>query len=193
MPTSAARVRVFIASSLDGFIAGPDGDLSWLPSPSEGVDYGYHAFMAEVGALLMGRATYAVVEGFLASGEAEAWPYGDRPVLVATHRPLDPVHPSVRAVSGSIDALIDAALEAAKGRDVYIDGGALIRQALDAGRVDEIVVSLVPVLLGAGAPLFAGLDRRCPLELRGSQVYADGVVQLRYGTRGVLPSHATGL
>ena len=180
MSDRGSRVRVFIACSLDGFIAGEGDDLSWLPDPPEGVDHGYHAFMVDVGAMLMGRATYDVVAGFLARGEVEAWPYGDTPVLVATHRPLDSVHGAARAVGGSIDELVEAALAAAGGRDVYLDGGALIRQALDAGRVDELIVSVIPVVLGAGAPLFAGVERRRTLELLGAETYPGGVVQLRY-------------
>ena len=88
------RVRVFIACSLDGFIAAPGDDLSWLPQPREGEgDFGYSAFMSEVGALLMGRSTYDVVEKF------PEWGYGEKYVLVATHRPLTPRLPTVRAVS----------------------------------------------------------------------------------------------
>ncbi|PRQ03823.1 dihydrofolate reductase family protein [Enhygromyxa salina] len=173
----AGRVRVFIATSLDGFIAGPNDDLSWLPQPTGDPppDYGYKAFIAEVGALLMGRNTYDVVAGF--SGP---WLYGELPMLVATGRPLTPVHPSVRAVSGAIGPLIEQARATAGEADVYLDGGNLIRQALDAGLVDELIVSVVPVILGAGAPLFAGVERRQPLTLESSAVLEDGLVQLRY-------------
>ncbi|HLT38903.1 MAG TPA: dihydrofolate reductase family protein [Enhygromyxa sp.] len=174
----SGRLRVFIASSLDGFIAGPDDDLSWLPQPSSepGGDFGYGAFMAEVGALLMGRRTFDVVLGF--GGE---WPYGERPVLVTTHRPLPSSAPaSARAVSGSITELVEAAREAAGGRDVYIDGGDLIRQALDAELIDELVVTLIPVILGAGHPLFAGAQRRHALELIEHTAHAGGLISLRY-------------
>ena len=178
-PPMSGRVRVFIASSLDGFIAGVDDDLSWLPPiPSEpGHDFGYGAFMAEVGALLMGRRTFDVVLGF--GGE---WPYGERPVLVATHRALPSGPASARAVSGSIDELITSALAAADGRDVYIDGGALIRQALDAELIDEMVVSVIPMILGAGLPLFAGAQQRHALELVEHTAY-EGLISLRYRPR----------
>lgn len=169
------RVRVFIASSLDGFIAGPDDDLTWLPQPSDGDDFGYGAFMQTVGALLMGRKTYDVVAGF--SGE---WPYGDHPVLVATHRPLAPKVSSVAAVNGSIDKLVKDALWAAGGKDVYLDGGNLIRQALTAGLVDELIVTLAPIILGAGRPLFAGTPQRIPLQFYASHPLAGGMMQLTY-------------
>jgi dihydrofolate reductase len=173
----SGRVRVFIASSLDGFIAGLDDDLSWLPQPSSepGRDFGYGEFMREVGALLMGRRTFDVVMGF--GGE---WPYGDRPMLVATHRPLMSAPASVRAATGTITELITAALELADGRDVYIDGGALIRQALDAELIDELIVSVIPMILGAGIPLFAGAQQRHALELVEHTAFEGGLVQLRY-------------
>jgi len=166
-----------MAASLDGFIAGPDDDLSWLPTDpnaeeGEGV-LGFAAFMAEVGALLMGRRTYDVVTGF--GGE---WLYGDTPVLVATTRPLEPVAPTVRAVRGDIDAVVEQAIEAAGDRDVYIDGGALIQSALQARRVDEIVVTMVPVLLGQGVPLFGTLEQRQPLVFEHHATYGS-MVQLR--------------
>ena len=118
------RVRVYMACSLDGFIAGPDDDLSWLsptepePPPAEPpqdeptslpADSGalsFEAFMAQVGAMLMGRRTYDVVAGMTAEA---AWPYGELPVLVATRRPLQPSQPTVRAISGELRsaAMID--------------------------------------------------------------------------------------
>lgn len=170
-----SRVRVFIACSLDGFIAGPNDDLSWLPSPVGEDDYGYGAFMAEVGALLMGRRTHDVVTGF-----EGPWPYGERPVLVATTRPLSPGSPSVRAVAGPVDTLVQAAREAAGERDVYLDGGNLIRQALDAELVDELTITLVPVVLGEGLPLFAGTKARHTLERVEVREAAGGLVQLVY-------------
>ncbi|MEX1366201.1 MAG: dihydrofolate reductase family protein [Nannocystaceae bacterium] len=176
-----SRVRVFIATSLDGFIAGPDDELDWLSSRSgaEEAQDTFTPFFEQVGAMLMGRRTFDVVSGF--DGQ---WPYGRTPVLVATTRPLseDPsaVPSSVRAVSGSIEALVDQAKQAAGDRDVYVDGGALIRSAMDAGLVDEIVVTVVPIVLGAGAPLFAGLSRRHPLQLLGCRAIGGGLVELRY-------------
>jgi dihydrofolate reductase len=175
------RVRVFIAASLDGFIAGPDDDLSWLPPPEED-DHGYAAFMADVGALLMGRRTHDVVAGFTG-----AWPYGERPVLVATRRPLTPRAPTVRAVSGTIAAMVAEARAAADGRDVYLDGGDLIRQTLDAGLVDELIVSIIPVVLGAGHPLFAGVGRPHRLELVHTAAKPT-LVQLTYRPRAAAQS-----
>jgi dihydrofolate reductase len=171
-----APVRVFIACSLDGFIAGPEGDLSWLPAPREDEDYGYGAFVAETAAMLMGRATFETALGF------DGWPYGELPVLVATTRPLDPPVPTVRAITGDPAALL-AQVRATADGPVYLDGGVLIRQFLDVGLVDEMTVTIIPCILGAGAPLFAGaLPRR--LELIGSRTFDDGLVQVVYRVSG---------
>ena len=217
--TRPAQVRVYVACSLDGFIAGPDHDLTWLPgadgantdgastdaergatpephadSPSSVRDIaapshaaatagdatapagavGFEQFLGDVGALLMGRGTYDVVAGF-----GDAWAYGDRPVLVATHRELESPRAQVRRVSGDIRDLVEAALTAAAGRDVYIDGGNLIRQALDAELIDDLILTLVPVVLGAGHALFAGSKQRHTMEFLGHHSFEGGMVQLR--------------
>jgi dihydrofolate reductase len=176
-----SSVRVFIASSLDGFIAGPGGDLSWLPDPPEGSDedYGWGAFIEDIGCLLMGRGTYDAVEAM-----GVPWPHPDRPTVIATTRPLRAPPPNVEAARGTIGELVAVARERAGGRDVYIDGGDLIRQALDAGLVAEAIVTLCPVVLGAGHPLFAGARRRHALELKGARELPGGLVQLTYTTAG---------
>ena len=180
---SVPRVRVFIACSLDGFIAGPDDDLSWLPTGAGEDDFGYSDFMAGVGALLMGRGTYDVVEAF-----EGGWPYGERPVVVAIHRPLTPKVPTVRAGTGTIAELVAMARAAAGERDVYVDGGDLIRQALDAGLVDDMIVTIVPVVLGAGHPLFAGVTRRHALQLVSHRAAREGLVQLTLRPREDRPA-----
>jgi dihydrofolate reductase len=174
---AAPRVRVFLAQSLDGFIAGPNDDLSWLPQPSpeDEDDGGFGAFLAEIGALLMGRRSFDVVAGF-----GGPWPYGERPVLVATHRAIEADVPTAHAVEGPIEAMVDLARAAAKDKDVYVDGGNLVRQALDAGLVDEVTITIVPVALGAGIPLFAGVARRHRMELLHTRTLTHGMVQLTY-------------
>jgi dihydrofolate reductase len=176
------RVRVYIATSVDGYIAGPDDDLSWLmgpdaPNPGGETDPGaltYDAFIADVGALLMGRGTCDVVERLGGWGH-----YGDRPVLVATHRELVGVPSTVRSVSGPIEELVAAALEAAGGADVYIDGGDVIRQAAEADLIDDLTITVAPIALGDGHPLFAGLGRRYPLEILSHHTFEGGMVQIR--------------
>jgi dihydrofolate reductase len=172
----AGRTRVFIACSLDGFIAGEGDDLSFLPQPDPAHgDAGYGEFMRTVGCILMGRRTYDVVSGF-----PGPWPYGATPVLVATHRPLLTSTASVQAVAGEVAALLAQARAQAGDRDVYLDGGQLIRAALDAGLVDELTVTLVPVLLGRGIPLWTGVQARQPLRWMSSTPLQGGMVQLVY-------------
>lgn len=169
---TVTRCRVFIASSLDGFIAGPDDELDWLDFPD--VDDTFTPFFAEVGAMLMGRRTYDVVSGF------DGWQYGDTPVLVATRRPMPDTQSTVTPVTGTIDEMVAEAKRVAGERDVYLDGGDLVRQALDAGLVDEMTVTMIPVVLGAGRPLFAGVGNRHELELVSSRELGSGLVELVY-------------
>lgn len=172
----AGPIRVFIATSLDGFIAGEDDDLSWLPVPTEGgEDYGFGEHMAATAAILMGRGTYDV-----ASTLEGAWPYGDTPVYVATTRPLEGAPPTVRAVSGDAVDLVAAVQAEVGDGGIYVDGGKVIRQLLDAGLIDELTITVIPVILGKGAPLFAGSAFRHGLALRQAQAFDDGLVQLRY-------------
>lgn len=172
-----SRVRIFLAMSLDGFIAGPADELDWLEG-FEGVEDTFTPFMAEVGAMLMGRRTYDVLSGF-----DVPWPYGETPLLVATTRPLQPVQPTVRAVTGDIAELVAQARAAAGGKDVYLDGGALARSALDAGLVDLMTLTLIPVVLGAGVPLFAGAGHRHALTLVSARPIGGGFVSLQYATQ----------
>jgi dihydrofolate reductase len=176
--SNLSKVRVYIACSLDGFIAGSGDDLSWLPQgddtedgdqPAEKVDDGvieFPEFMSGVGAVLMGRRTYDV-----ASGMTDELPYGAVPLLVATNRPLDNPGPTVRTVQGTISEIAEEARSIADGKDVYVDGGNLIRQALDAGEVDDLIITVVPRLLGEGVPLFAGVTQRHSLTFTGHYRY----------------------
>ena len=172
----AGRVHVYCGCSLDGFIAGVDDDLTWLPDPPDGGDGGFGTFVAGMGAILMGRRTYDVVADF----PAATWLYGDVPVLVATHRSLRSIRATVRAVQGSIDQLVGEAKEVADGRGVYVDGGILIRQALDAGLVDEVTATIVPAIIGRGVPLFAGASHRRELERLAVRALDGGMTQLVY-------------
>ena len=177
------KVRVYLASSLDGFIAGPDHDLSWLPSDDELIEapdvdpdaLQYDDFIGDVGALLMGRQTYDVVRSF-----GVAWPYGERPVLVATHRGLDDDPPkTVRAAQGTIQELVADAKDAAGGKDVYLDGGTLVRQAAEARLIDDLTITIAPIALGSGHPLFAGMAERYPLEIVSHHRFGGGMLQIR--------------
>jgi len=177
---SPSRVRVYLGCSFDGFIAGPDDDLGWLgedhggPTSPEAHPEGlqFDQFMEQVGSLLMGRRTYDVVAGM---GQ---WIYGETPVLVATSRPLEPIEATVLAVSGDIRELVTRAQAVAGDKDVYLDGGDLVRQALDARLVDELCLTFIPILLGGGTRLFDGLLSRTSLDFVGHHPLGGGMLQV---------------
>jgi dihydrofolate reductase len=172
---------VYIATSIDGFISRPDGSIDWLDAANAripaGEDCGYAAFMATVDRLVMGRNTFDLVAGF------PAWPYAGLPVHVLTSRPLS-VPPALAAhkITSSDEeplALL-ARLHAENVRHVYVDGGVTIQRFLRAGAVDSLIITRIPVLLGAGRPLFGPLARDVALAHRGTRAFDFGLVQDRY-------------
>lgn len=174
---SKGRVRVFIAQSLDGFISGPDHDISWLPHPRDD-DCGWHDFISGIGCALMGRNTY---DAMIKMG-AE-WPHTSLDTIVATTRHMSNVPPRVFSARGDIRDLVDKAHSKAGGKDVYIDGGDLIKQAIDADLVSDICVSVVPIIIGSGSTLFAGCRRRHHLHLVAHRQLPMGMYQLSYTTK----------
>jgi dihydrofolate reductase len=165
------RFVVFIATSLDGFIARPDGELDWLDRFHD-EDHGYGPFFGSVDAVVIGRGTYDTVLGFT------AWPYGNKRVIVCTSRPANPAH-GEELWSGPPRVLAER-LDREGVRRVYVDGGALIRGFLQEGLVEELTIDVVPVVLGAGRPLFASGLPELPLRLIETKSFPSGLVQLRY-------------
>jgi len=165
------RCSVFVGVSLDGFIARPNGALDWL-SPFEGTDHGYQPFFDSVDAVVIGRATYEVVLGF------GAWPYGEKRVLVLTHRPPATRHGEL-FLAGPPEAVV-ARLAADGVRRAYVDGGVVVSQFLAAGLVDDLTLTLVPVVLGDGIRLFQAPLPERPFRLASAQTYPSGLVQVRY-------------
>ena len=168
------QASVFVGTSLDGFMARANGALDFLP-PGGGEPHGYDAFMATVDALVIGRNTYDVVLAF------PEWPYGDKPVFVLSTHALAPAPPGavVEHLSGA-PAAIAAQLDARGFQHLYIDGGITIQQFLDAGLIQRIVVTRVPVLIGTGIPLFGPLQRDIRLEHVATREFASGLVQSEY-------------
>jgi dihydrofolate reductase len=167
------RICVYIAASLDGYIARPDGSLDWLESAAApGEDYGYDEFLAGVDALAMGSGTYGHIEGI------DPMPFGDRPVFVFTHRDAPPRPGVVFWAPDPVEA-VDRWDEQGFG-SVYLDGGRLISSFLAEDLVDEIVLTVVPTLLGAGLPLFHRIGRSIALSLRNVRSWPSGMAQLHY-------------
>jgi dihydrofolate reductase len=160
--------QYYTATSLDGYIADPDNSLDWLFTREQepGGPLNYGAFIAAVGAMAMGSTTYEWIldHEFRDKDPAEwKWPY-DIPGWVFTHRQL-PVVPAARVefTSADVAAVHEEMVRAAGDRNVWIVGGGdLAGQFADAGLLDEVIVSIAPVTLGAGAPL---LPRRIELRL----------------------------
>nr|WP_315597723.1 dihydrofolate reductase family protein [uncultured Cupriavidus sp.] len=174
--------HVFIATSLDGYIARPDGDIGWLlerDDPAE--DHGYPNFIADKDAIVMGRGCY---EKVLTMGE---WAY-DRPVLVLSRQLANMPVPvelqgKVRFSDRSpVEAM--AQLEAEGMRRVYVDGGQVVQSFLREGLIADLVVTAVPVLIGAGRPLFGTLPHDVSLALESSRHFPSGLVQSTYRVLG---------
>ena len=167
------RVRYQVAVSLDGFIARTNGELDFLPADAE--PHGYEELMASVDALVIGRNTFEIVLAF------DAWPYGQKPVFVLSSRPLAPTPPGavVEHMSGA-PADIVSQLGARGIRHIYVDGGITIQRFLEAGLVQRLIITRVPVLIGAGIPLFGSLQRDITLTHVTTRQYASGLVQSEY-------------
>lgn len=171
---------VFIATSLDGYIARRDGSLDWLDEANtrvpKGEDCGYRAFMDTVDTLIMGRNTY---EKVLTFGE---WPYGKTPVIVLSHRPLSlPPH-----LSGTVSHSAESPRElltrlAAQGvQHVYVDGANTIQGFLADSLIDRFTITTIPVILGDGIPLFGTTEKDIRLSHVSTTAFDFGFVQTTY-------------
>lgn len=175
------KLSVFIAISLDGYIARENGSLDWLPG-SDGQtagdtgDYGYGAFFESVDTVVMGRHTFETVRGF------GAWPYGDKHVVVLS-RSLEELPedlPATVSLRNCTPKELVAELETAGARHLYVDGGKTIQDFLEAGLIDEMIITTIPILIGSGIPLFGRLGRDQELRHLETRSFKTGLVQSRY-------------
>lgn len=173
-----ATAHVFIATSLDGFIARPDGDIDWLlqrDDPTE--DHGYSDFIADKDVIVMGRGSYEKVLTF------DTWFY-ERPVVVLSERLAG--SPVPEALKGKLrfsnlspwDVMEELTRQGV--RRVYVDGGQVVQSFLRDGLVADMVITTVPVLIGAGRPLFGALQQDVELKLISSRCFPSGLVQSTY-------------
>lgn len=169
---------VFIATSIDGYIADKEGDLSYLemiPNPEQ-IDMGYGKLMDRVDALVIGRNTYEMVLSF-----GIDWPY-TKPVYVLSNtisEVADNLKGKVELVKGSLQDVL-ASIHSKGHHNLYIDGGKTIQQFLKEDLIDEMILTTMPILLGGGAPLFADLPKSLEFELKESEVFLGEVVQRTY-------------
>ena len=174
------KCSVFIATSLDGFIARKDGSLDWLPGSdgvSGGEDYGYKSFVESIDALVIGRKTYELASSF------PEWPYAGKKVVVLSSRypkTLQPVAHDVEGTSLPPRELLTV-MESRGVRHIYVDGGTTIQGFLRECLIDELTITRVPVLLGEGIALFGPAGRDIELRHISTKTFPSGFVQSKYG------------
>jgi dihydrofolate reductase len=168
------KIRFFFAASLDGYIADPSGSVDFLDDFDE--DHGYSAFIADIGTLVMGRDTYDFVESY------GSWPYGEMPTIVLTHRIIE--RPLGKLETRVVDDISAFARELRErpGGDVWIAGGGKVMgEFLAAGEADTIQVTIVPVAIGTGKPMYAGaVSSNHRYNLSELKQHASGSVRFIY-------------
>jgi dihydrofolate reductase len=168
------KIIYYVATSADGYVARPDGDVAWLDRPRPKGNYGMSAFYRSVDTVLMGRKTYEVALKF---GQ-ESYP-GKKNYVFSRGRRRS-LAPGVEFVGGPVGDFARK-LRAEEGKDVWLVGGAgLAASFLDEGQLDELIVHVVPVLIGEGIPLARPRRRLARLALLSTRAYPDGVVRLHY-------------
>ena len=165
------RFSVFIAQSLDGYIARKNGAIEWLDivHPLD-ESHGYQAFFDSIDTIVVGKGTYDTVLAF------DEWPYAGKRVVVMTHRPSEP-RKNEEFFAGTPAELLARLADAKR---VYVDGGNVISQFFAAGLIDDVTVSVIPIVLGAGIRLFPGGEGEHRLALEGHRSWESGLVQIRY-------------
>jgi dihydrofolate reductase len=173
---NSRKIIVNIATSADGFIARPDGDLDWLTKrpPPKGF-YGFSKFIASIDAKVLGRKTFDLSMKMGAKFDTTTPHY-----VLSRHPPPKSLPPGVEFVSGEVKKFAER-LRAGEGKNVWLmGGGETIAAFLDAQAVDELIISVVPTFIGDGIPLIAPRYRDVPLRVNSVTPFPDGVVQLHY-------------
>ena len=166
------KLKLYIAASMDGYIAGPDGEIDWLEVGGK-LDYGYHHFYSSIDTTVMGSSTYKLTL------TVEEFPYADKANYVFTRGAPPPDTANVRFVSGDIVSFVES-LRGLPGKDIWLVGGGQINTVmLNAGLIDEIILTVFPLVLGDGIPLFAPGAKRTRFRTTGCQSYETGLVQWR--------------
>ena len=175
------KIIVFIATSADGYIARPDGDVEWLNRRPRTVDYGMNAFYPTIDTILFGRKTYDFALAYYRKRGRRGGMFDTKLAnYVFSRKPPKRAAPGVEFVSEPVTAFAQR-LRATPGKHIWMmGGGGLIASFLDAGEIDEFDIHIVPTFIGEGIPLMAPRHRDVMLRLRSATKYPDGVVRLRY-------------
>ena len=172
------KLIVYIATSADGFIAKPNDDLGFLSIVEQpGEDYGYHAFIESIDTVIIGRKTYDWV-----MKQVPEFPHADKNTYVIT-RTARPAIGKTQFYTGNLKELVTR-LKSESGKDIFCDGGAEIVNALLKEKlVDELIISVIPVLVGSGTRLFSDHNPEQLLELVSVKHFEKGLMQVRYATK----------
>lgn len=170
------KVKLYIAASIDGYIARPDGDLEWLtgfPNPSK-TDYGYQDFLASVDTVIMGNRTYHDILCM-----DMLWPYKDKETYVVTHHSQE-TKENIRFISENVVETISE-LRKKDGKDIWlVGGGQLVSLLLREDLIDEMQITYIPIILGDGIPLFPGSTKEVHWNLLESKAFDNGLLQVKY-------------
>lgn len=173
------RASAYIATSIDGFIARQDGGIDWLPGGEDAQgdeDYGYQEFIDSVDAIVMGRNTYELTSSF------DPWPYAGKPVFVLSSRGVD----VPEDIAGTVEPMTASPREVVRRLEergfghLYVDGGATIQGFIREGLIQRLIITRIPILIGAGIPLFGPLSHDVRLRHAGTRQFANGLVQSEY-------------
>ena len=176
------KFKGYIATSLDGYIARQNGELDWLEreewADPDGSDYGFKSFMSSLDAMVMGKNT------FLKVLEIGQWIYGDLPVYIASSTLLEKDIPShlaktVKPVNGTATEIAQRISDMGK-KNIYVDGGMILQNFIREGILNELTVTVMPILIGTGIPLFGSLDQDVKVKLLSTVHFKSGVVQNYY-------------
>lgn len=179
-----------MVSSLDGFIAKEGNSVSWLESAGSVYEAGVSISEEEAAAFVKGIDCYVLGSRTYEHALQLGWPYGDTPAIVVTRRELRPARKSVEFYSGDLKTLVDVKL-APRYRNIWLVGGAMLCQRfLELGLVDEIVLTIAPVLLGEGLRLFGGSPPEARWNLNAVAAYKNGFVELSYSAARVTASQS---
>ena len=191
MESPHSRVTIHMVASLDGFIARKDGSVDWLETSDEFVGgttmdpASIEAFLETIDCYVMGSRTYETALRF--EGRGFGWSYGDKPVFVLTSRDLPRTRDTVEFHSGDLAQFVNARLRPTFRSIWFVGGGVVAAECLRRGLADEVLYSIVPILIGDGIPFFDKLDRDVALHLAEVKGYKNGMVELRYEVQGRKP------